>query len=144
MKLAQFLAVIAALNIIALIYVHQHANLVRASYEIRRNETTFRELIEENQTLNGELLQLKSPEKMLNILAANDVELKMPGEIQVVRLVRPYPGSGQGEFYSGDQIGRGRQRNRLFAFLGLNTQAEAKTQNSRNPVLTDRAEAQSD
>lgn len=70
----------------ALLYVHQHIEIVRLNYILKSNETEVAQLLDQNGDLMYNIEKLENPSLLEERLHSNNVTLTMPEKWHIVKL----------------------------------------------------------
>lgn len=89
MRISKFFLIIVIATAVALGYVHQQIELFRVSYRIEVNEENMVRLLDGNSFLLYNLIALKSPHNLEQILLAKNVNFELPAPYQLVRINQP-------------------------------------------------------
>ncbi|MFH1189321.1 MAG: hypothetical protein V1682_01370 [Candidatus Omnitrophota bacterium] len=79
--------VIVSATILALLYVHQHVELVKLSYSIEVKEKALKDVLDHNEGLGYNIDNLEAPNRLEEALLAKQVEIAFPKRGHVVNLV---------------------------------------------------------
>ena len=131
MRLFRHITVIGLVTVLALVYVHQHVELVKLSYAIQHNEVRLAKLLDRNDRLGYNIQNLEDPSRLEKILQAQNIETFMPKRAQIVNARHPFIGSGRSDAAS--IAVETRSPLRIFEFLGFRAEAQADEQ---KPVAT--------
>ena len=80
MNLSKFFKIVAALTLLALVYIHLQMQIIDLAYQGKSKEEKIKKLIEENGNLNYSILKLKS---------ANNLGIKMFSDNSKMRFAAP-------------------------------------------------------
>lgn len=124
MRLLRRVMSIGAFTALALVYVHQHVELVKMSYSLQYNEKRVAKLLDRNERLGYNIDNLENPSRLESILEAQNIEVAMPKRGQIVQVAR----SGSGRGGGGEEAIAVEPGSpfRLFEFLSLRAEAQAK------------------
>ena len=124
MRLLRRTATIGLFTVLALLYVHQHVELVKMSYAIQYNEKRLAKLLDRNERLGYNIDNLENPSRLEGILQSRKIEIAMPKRGQIVQAARST---------RGHQVVREeamavepRPTFNLFELLSLRAEAQAK------------------
>lgn len=82
----KFLFGLVIITSFALFYVHQEVELLKAGYELRRNEKAQSELLDQQDILTYNILALKAPSRLERVLSLKGTEYRMPERWKTVAL----------------------------------------------------------
>ena len=122
MRIARFLSGFIVVTCVALLYVHQQLALVKLSYELRKNNKVFCELLDQHKFLAYTIESLKSPQKVEKVLARRNVNLAIPPVWQVVKVSQESSERNLSGFAAPTE-----SRKKLFSFFALKRTAIADT-----------------
>lgn len=123
----KFISCLVLLTLVALLYVHQHVELVKLSYAINTNERSLEDVLDRKEKLEYNIKMLEAPLRLEKILVSRKIDVTFPKKGQVVRVARLSPGAKvEGKQLIGPEkkvnlFGFG-----LFRFFGLSQEAQAK------------------
>lgn len=124
MRLFRNILSIGLVTLLALVYVHQHVELVKMSYSIQYNEKRVAKLLDRNERLGYNINNLEDPSRLETVLRGQKIDVAMPKRGQVIKAAET-PGdealSGRGETAVGWKAPV-----KFFEFLGLRAEAQAK------------------
>jgi len=80
MSIRRFFLILALVIFLGMVCVYQHAQSVRAGYEINRLLARRKELLEQNRAAEYALLKMKSPAFIKSQIALMELDLVPPGE----------------------------------------------------------------
>ncbi len=118
MRLFKYLLFIGIFTTLSLFYVWQKVELVRISYETKRNECEARRLLDRNESLRYNVASLSSPSRLARELGARNLVVVSSKNFEIVRLIQTE--QAQNQIY-----GRSEARGPIFSLLTLRAQAEA-------------------
>lgn len=126
LRLLKFIVSMTIITLAALVYVHQQIELVKLSYAIDQKEKKVEHMLDYKEGLGYNIKELENPSRLEKVLVARKIDMVFPKRGQVVT-VRGIPSNAK----IGEQlktIGLERKTNifRIFEFLGLNREAQAK------------------
>ncbi|HPM42355.1 MAG TPA: hypothetical protein PLV52_00790 [Candidatus Omnitrophota bacterium] len=124
MRLFRKIASIGFVTMLALFYVHQHVELVKLSYTIQYNEKRVARLLDRNDRLGYNVCNLEDPSRLETILRGQKIDIVFPKRGQIVKASRAIEESQ--EYDSGERALEWKMPFRLFEFLGLRAEAQAK------------------
>ncbi|MBN2144455.1 MAG: hypothetical protein JW774_07520 [Candidatus Aureabacteria bacterium] len=78
--------VLVCLCCISLFYVWQHISIVRLGYQIRKNEISFDELLNEKARLQSLVSAIESPANIEKKIMSENMQLNMSNKNQVIRM----------------------------------------------------------
>ena len=123
MRTTRFLLIVSIVTILSLLYVHQQLTLVKLSYRLKDNQKKYSNLLDQNKIIKYNIACLKSPKKVEDALAAENIKLVMPPVWQVVKIAGEESSNRRlASNDSGSRTSKG-----LFSFLSLKGVAVAGT-----------------
>ena len=84
--IGKYIIALGIVTVCMLLYVHQHIAILLCSYTINQKEDTLTELNDIHKNLKFQLASLKSPTALEQKLAAADINLVLPKEINVLKI----------------------------------------------------------
>lgn len=124
MRLFRRITSISLVTLLALAYVHQHVELVKLSYVIQYNEKRLAKLLDRNDRLGYNICNLEDPSRLEAILRNQNIDIAFPKRGQIVKASQIPEGRQDNE--SDDAAVEWKMPVRLFEFLGLRAEAQAK------------------
>ena len=118
MRISKFFLIIVMATAVTLGYVHQQIELLKVSYRIEVNEKNMAKLLDRNSFLLYNLIALKSPHNLEQILLAKNMNFELPTLHQLVRISQPQFERKLSEWE--------RTKIALASIFALNANAEAK------------------
>lgn len=89
MKIYKFLIILTIVTAIMLGYVHQKIELLKVSYSIEERREDLVKLLDQNNFLLYNLIALKSPYNLEQLLSAKNATFELPTPHQFVRINQP-------------------------------------------------------
>lgn len=115
---------IGVFTVLALVYVHQHVELVKMSYAIQYNEKRVAKLLDRNERLGYNIDNLENPSRLESVLHAQNIEIAMPKRGQIMQVARST--GGRGSVQEEPMAVEPRSPFKLFEFLTLRAEAQAR------------------
>jgi hypothetical protein len=85
MRLLKSVTSISAVTLMALLYVHQHVEMVKVSYSIERKEKKIVEMLDRRGKLGYTIKNLEAPSRLEDILLSGKVDIVYPKRAQVYK-----------------------------------------------------------
>lgn len=82
------MASIICVTLMALVYVHQHVEMVKLSYSIERKEKKVKELLDRRASLGYNINNLESPSRLEKVLIAQKIDIAFPKRNHVINSAR--------------------------------------------------------
>jgi len=123
MRTTRFLLIVSIATVFCLLYVHQQLMLVKLSYQLKDNQKKYSNLLDQNKIIKYNIACLKSPKKVEDMLAAENIKLVMPPVWHVVKIA----GEENTNRRLASNDGSSRTSKGLFSFLSLKRVAVAGT-----------------
>jgi hypothetical protein len=86
MRLFRSATYITVITFAALLYVHQHVELLKLSYTIEYKEKTLKEMLDRRGSLGYNINNLEAPSRLENVLSARKVDLVFPKRLQIFKI----------------------------------------------------------
>lgn len=124
-RLFKFLTVLTLTTLIALVYVHQHIELVKLSYAIDSKEKNLEDILDRKENLEYNIEGLEAPSRLEKALLSRNIDITLPRRSQIVKVAQ-MPSNAKTRSYK--TIGLERKTNifGIFQFFGLRAEAQAK------------------
>ncbi len=84
MRLFKTVMFIAFVTVVALVYVHQQVELVKASYVIGCKEKQLKDMLDRNDGLGYNIENLEDPARLEQILLSKNIDIVMPRPNNIV------------------------------------------------------------
>jgi len=89
MRVYKFYTVTTLAVVAALLYIHQHIEIIKLNYILQSNETEVAQLLDQNKSLMYNIEQLESPYFLEARLESQEEAFTMPEEWRIVKLGEP-------------------------------------------------------
>jgi len=125
MRLMKSLTQLVMITAVALLYVHQHVEMVKVSYSIERKEKRIQEMLDWKGRIGYNIKNLEAPSRLEGTLLAKKVDIVYPKKVQIYKASQfPTVPAGQ------ERLGKVGLENRfkisgVLDFLGPRAEAHA-------------------
>jgi hypothetical protein len=89
MRLLKSVAQLVLITMAALLYVHQHVEMVKISYSIERKEAKIQEMLDWKGRVGYNIKNLETPARLEDALLAKKVDIVYPKRVQIYKASQP-------------------------------------------------------
>jgi hypothetical protein len=120
------MVMIFGVTALGLIYVHQQVELLKLSYAIDYKEKKLEQILDRKESLGYNIKELENPSRLENVLHAKRVTIAFPKKGQIIRIASAPIRMKTEEALKSAAVETKSGAMRIFEFLGLRAEAQAK------------------